>query len=431
MTHKRKSVIVIGSGAGGAMAAKELQSKYDVTVLEEGRAFHPFAVPMEPLAKLRKTGVFLDERMIQILFPNMKVKKTSDMVLVHGKGIGGTTTLATGNAIRYDKDLKAIGINLDDTFQQLYEELPVTTAHQRYWNPITRKMFDIFSEMDLNPMATPKFLYTDKCTSCGNCAVGCKYGAKWDSRVLLTEAMTNGAVCITGCKVTHIEIRNNAAVTVHTITNGIRKSYTADLIVLAAGGMGTPQILASSGIVCKPTLFVDPVLCVAAPFENAKQNRQISMPFISQQNGFILSPYMDWLSFFFNKAWRYPMQNLVSVMIKLADEEQGGIYNHAVQKKLTVKDYSVLQDGVALSKEILLRMGVNQKDIFLGTINAGHPGGMLPFTEKENKTFHHQCLPENLYIADATILPHAMGNPPMLTIMALAKRIADTIKTIL
>ena len=42
MTHKRKSVIVIGSGAGGAMAAKELQSKYDVTVLEEGRAFHPF-----------------------------------------------------------------------------------------------------------------------------------------------------------------------------------------------------------------------------------------------------------------------------------------------------------------------------------------------------------------------------------------------------
>ena len=38
-------------------------------------------------------------------------------------------------------------------------------------------------------------------------------------------------------------------------------------------------------------------------------------------------------------------------------------------------------------------------------------------------------LPDNLYVADATILPKAMGNPPILTIMALAKKIARVIKT--
>jgi choline dehydrogenase-like flavoprotein len=37
-------------------------------------------------------------------------------------------------------------------------------------------------------------------------------------------------------------------------------------------------------------------------------------------------------------------------------------------------------------------------------------------------------LPDNLLVADATILPQALGLPPMLTIMALAKRIAKNVK---
>ena len=35
--------IVIGSGAGGAMCAKELQGRFQVTILEAGREFRPFA----------------------------------------------------------------------------------------------------------------------------------------------------------------------------------------------------------------------------------------------------------------------------------------------------------------------------------------------------------------------------------------------------
>ena len=37
-------------------------------------------------------------------------------------------------------------------------------------------------------------------------------------------------------------------------------------------------------------------------------------------------------------------------------------------------------------------------------------------------------LPANLYVADATILPKAMGNPPILTIMTLSKKIAGIIE---
>ena len=151
------------------------------------------------------------------------------------------------------------------------------------------------------------------------------------------------------------------------------------------------------------------------------------MPFVSQREHYIISPYMDWLSFFFNKQWYGPANGMLSLMIKLADVEQGDVHNGHMQKKLTATDHSRLKRGVDDCRQILVQMGANEKDIFLGTLNAGHPGGMLPLTSAEAETLHSPLLPDNVYVADATILPQSLGLPPMLTIMALAKRMAKTI----
>lgn len=43
-------------------------------------------------------------------------------------------------------------------------------------------------------------------------------------------------------------------------------------------------------------------------------------------------------------------------------------------------------------------------------------------TEHEAGSLHHDRLPENLCVADATLFPRSWGNPPILTIVALAKR---------
>ena len=93
-----KKAIVIGSGAGGAMAAKMLANDFDVTVLESGKAFKPLTLPLDTLAMFRKTGLYFDERLIQLFLPAMRIDKAKEMVMVYGRGVGGTTTLATGNA---------------------------------------------------------------------------------------------------------------------------------------------------------------------------------------------------------------------------------------------------------------------------------------------------------------------------------------------
>jgi hypothetical protein len=87
------------------------------------------------------------------------------------------------------------------------------------------------------------------------------------------------------------------------VRQGVRSEFMeAELVVLRA-----------SGIEAHPTLFVDPVLCVAARWEGAGLDRQLPMPFVSEQEGYILSPYFDWLSFFFNKGWRRPRPNLCTM----------------------------------------------------------------------------------------------------------------------
>jgi choline dehydrogenase-like flavoprotein len=423
------TAIVVGSGAGGATAARELQGRFDVLVLEAGREFRPLALDLAIPERLKRLGLLFDERLIRLLFPAMKVRKTrAGMVLVRGIGTGGTTTLATGNALRLDQDLKAIGVDLDEEFAELGREVPVSVAHQARWNETTRKLFEVFETMGLAPRPLPKMRRHASCGHCGRCVLGCPSGAKWDSREFLREAMDRGARLVTGCRVDKVVVEKGRAVGVTAKAGARRRAFAADVVVLAAGGFGSPVILQNSGIPCEPGLFVDPVLCVAAPWDKALQNREISMPFVAESGSVILSPYFDYLSYFFNGDWRPAAGNIVSLMIKLADARAGRIVNGAVEKDLTPEDTAALRSAVDLCVDVLSRLGIEKSAMFFGTLNAGHPGGMLPLTSADAVTLHPARLPENLYVADASLLPESLGKPPILTIMALAKKVAKVIQ---
>lgn len=420
----RPTAIVVGSGAGGATVARDLQGDFDVTVLEAGGEFLPFRRSLRSLEHVRATGLLFDEREIQFVFPQMRVRKADDQILVTGRGLGGTTTIATGNALRMDADLRALGIDLDAEFAALERDIPISTHHQAGWREITCRLFAACEELGFDPFPTPKMGDYARCVHCGRCVFGCPHSVKWDSRRFLDDAVQRGARLETNCPVERVAIAGGEATGVWTRQGLRHRFYPADLVVLAAGGLGTPVILDRSGIACEPHLFVDPVLCVAARLPGSRQCFEVEMPFVVQRPGFIVSPYFDYLSFFFNRDWRYPAEDVVGLMIKIADTEAGRVERGMVRTSLTAEDESRLSEGVALCTAILGRLGVAPEETFLGTINAGHPGGTLPLTEHEAATLHHDRLPPNLFVADASLLPRSLGNPPSLTIMALAKRVA-------
>jgi choline dehydrogenase-like flavoprotein len=213
------------------------------------------------------------------------------------------------------------------------------------------------------------------------------------------------------------------------VRKGWRSEFVpADLVVLAAGGFETPKILRESGIECDERLFVDPVLCLAVQWKGSYQDNEIAMPFVVQQEGYILSPYLDYLSYFFKRDWKNDVNDTLSLMIKIADSTVGNVTERRVEKTLTERDRERIKYGTETCCEIFERMGIRRSNVVLGTLNAGHPGGMLALSGDEVNTFHPSRLPANLYVADASLIPTSLGNPPIFTIMALAKRVSRACK---
>ncbi|MBN1425743.1 GMC family oxidoreductase [Candidatus Fermentibacteria bacterium] len=422
-----KTAVVVGSGAGGATVARELQGAFQVTVLEAGGRFEPYGMSLGTMQRLKRARLLVSPRLIRVFFPPMRVAATGDMLVVSGRAVGGTTTLSTGNAVRADSALRAMGINLDDEFRRLYGELPIGTGHQARWRPITRRLWSAFKGAGLSPQPMPKVGEYHECVQCGRCVLGCPRGVKWDSRRLIAQAQTAGAELHTGWFVTRVQRHGGEVSGVWARRGPLWRFFPADVVVLAAGGLGTPAILQRSGLPFEKRLFVDPVLCVAGLQEGVAQCEELPMPFYTSHDGFMLSPYFDFVSFLFDPSWPSGARGIVGVMIKLADTPTGSIDGTRIDKRLSSRDMGRLDEAGDICSEVLERIGVAPGHQFRGLLNAGHPGGMVRLTGGDTATLHPAGLPPNLFVADASLFPTSLGAPPIMTIMALSLRISGRI----
>jgi choline dehydrogenase-like flavoprotein len=419
--------IVVGSGAGGAFAARELaQNGYEVTILEAGKPFSPLTHKVSWLSSLRGSFLLKDENSIKRVFPHYDVTRASlDLAIFRGVTEGGCTSISCGNIVRAENGLKEIGLDLSREFEEIEKTLTIEPIPRERWRPLTQQMYDKAQQLGYKPKPTPKVDDLNRCIGCGYCELGCITGAKWDSRQVYKDYLGRGISLITNTAVQKVLLDGDHACGVQVSRGDSTEQIQADVVVLSAGGIATAQILKASNLPVQDKLWVDIVLTVGGVSKGSKMLCEPPMAWFIKENNYILSPYFDLLSYWFHKPWKdVSAENRVGMMIKLADVEQGSVAaDGTVTKSLTEVDRERLEDAKLKAKEIMETSGVTGPFVD-GMIHGGHLGGTVPLTRGDVESMHPSQLPENLWVADLSLMPRSQGLPTMLTAMALSLKVA-------
>ncbi len=422
--------IVIGSGAGGATAARELAIRgFEVIILEAGQPFHPLTHKVSWVSPLRGTWLLKDAESIEHVFPHYQVDRTSgDLVIFRGVTEGGSTSISCGNMVRAENGLKEIGLDLTREFEEIEQRLTIGPVPRERWRPLSREMFDQAEKLGFSPKPTPKVGTPAKCVGCGYCELGCVAGAKWDSRQVYADLLGRGVSLKTDSRVIKVIVEGGSAKGVLVARGSSIDRVDGDIVVLSAGGVGTAQILRRSGIPPSDSLWVDVVLTVGGVAKGARMLNEPPMVWFAKRDHYILSPYFDLLSYWFHKPWKsVPVEDGVGMMIKLADTENGTVNaDGTIVKSLTDVDKKNLEDAKVEAKEIMEASGVTGPYVD-GLVHGGHLGGTVPLTKDDLETMHPSWLPQDLWVADLSLMPRSQGLPTMLTTAALALRVARKI----
>ncbi len=392
-----KNVIVVGSGAGGATVAQELsKNRIKVTLIEKG--------PSTPTDKAHQCYDNLDI--------GVELLKTTCL--------GGTTLVTAGNAVRTcQEEFKKMGINLEKEFQEVEGELNVGTLPDTHFGEGTLKIMDASFRLGLSMEKMPKSINPQKCIPCGICALGCPRNAKWSSLEYLEEARKLGAKIIDNTQITQITTQNGQV-------TGVRshdQDYSADLVILCAGAIETPRLLRSAGISAGKKLFVDTFVTVGGVLEDIDFYKEVSMNALYKGDGFILAPHYSGLLTSRLEKEGFSKSDILGMMVKIKDEVSGCVGEDVVVKNNTSHDLGLLAEGSALAGAILTEAGVDPGTLISTPARGAHPGGTAAIGEVVDRNLETEI--QGLFVCDASVFPSAPGAPPVLTILALAKRLGE------
>ncbi|HEU4421958.1 MAG TPA: GMC family oxidoreductase N-terminal domain-containing protein, partial [Pilimelia sp.] len=250
--------IVVGSGAGGAMAARELaRAGLRVVICEEGRRFTVADFRDRPIVD-RFTALYRDGGATVAL-------GLPPILLPLGRGVGGTTLVNSGTCYRTpDRVLRrwrdGFGVPAadPDRFGHLLDEVERTLAVAPTPVKILGRngLLALAGAQRLGWRAAPLRRNAPGCGGCCECVVGCPRNAKYGVHLnALPQACAAGAVIVTGARVDRVLVdrapggRARAA--------GVAfggHEILAPLVVVAAGAVETPRLLRRSGLGRHPGL---------------------------------------------------------------------------------------------------------------------------------------------------------------------------------
>lgn len=391
--------IVVGSGVGGGTIAKELaKAGIEVTIIEKG--------PSTSTKKAYKHYNIL----------NVGTEVSSTVCL------GGTSLVTAGNAVRTcEESFKKLGIDLSSEFEEIDEELNINTLPDTHFGEGTKKIMDAARSLGIEVQKMPKFIYPDLCKPCGKCAFGCPKDAKWTSIKFIEEAEEYGAKILENTPVTDLIISDGKV-------KGVKsddKIFEADIVILSAGAIETPRLLQKIGINAGNNLFVDTFVTVGGLLKNIKYNKEVSMNALIKLDDIVLAPHFSEILVKKLHKYKARKKDVLGLMIKIKDEPSGKVTQDSVIKFNTAEDVALLAEGSAIAGSILTEAGVIPETLVSTYARGAHPGGTAAIGDIVDTNLQTEI--EGLYVADASVFPDAPGAPPVLTIIALAKRLAKHI----
>ncbi len=427
-------VVVVGTGPGGSTVARELaRAGKRVLMLERGidhRGRWYYGTHLGALRYVDRHGLLFTREGLNI---------------IRGIMTGGSTNLYCGCAARPPDWFKGeLGIDLEEPTEETIDELGLAPLPASHAGEASLRILEAGQALGMdwepqmkfiNPARTLKF----HCTA--TCMTGCRCGAKWTANEFMDQAIAAGADLFTDAVVDRVLVEDGVATGVSGRRAGrIPFEVRAEFVVLAAGGIGTPMILQQSGLPeVGNGMAMDPTVMVYGriPGKGNWNEPPMSVSYEDLEHGYMLSSLIDpWLMYPLIMSLKGPRHAMsfarytrtLGIMIKVTDELGGSVsVQHGISKPLSPRDLRRLNQAEKVCRDILIRAGADPDSILVTPIRGTHPSATVRIGEDLSPDLETRV--SHLYACDASVFPRALGRPTVLTIIALARRLASHLET--
>ena len=167
---------------------------------------------------------------------------------------------------------------------------------------------------------------------------------------------------------------------------------------------------------------MDGFVTMGGALKDINFDREVQMNALIKTEHFVLSPHF---STYITQQINNPNienKDILSIMIKIPDEGIGSVKKGIVKKENTIQDIQYIAEGCSVAGAILEKAGVDPNTIISTIYRGAHPGGTAPIGKVVDNNLKTKI--DGFYVCDASVIPKAPGAPPILLIMALAKRLS-------
>lgn len=253
--------VVVGSGASGAVVARELtRAGLDVVVLEEG-GYHP----PQQYAQFRPTETLRHMLRLGGAQVAVGIGDTPTISVMSGRTVGGSSTVTGGVCFRIPPQVLSrwrgeLGLQgySEDELEPCYRAVEQEVGVSEVPTSMRSRSTALFAEgAELKGLAIkPTRRNTSGCLGLSRCNFGCPSEAKLSvDRTYLKDALEGGMRLYSDCLVEKVVERGGRAAGVEgRVLNGPGGSPSGTLrvrastVVVCAGTLHTPKILRRSGV---------------------------------------------------------------------------------------------------------------------------------------------------------------------------------------